>query len=148
MMKKKRLKKLKGIVVHGSTPEERFKEIHGMTIKEWNEQQFKANTGMTPDEWYINEAKSTTPYDFIKERCGTVTEDDVKLVKDMQVLGLTNEVIYVLLDYVAIISRIGVVHPLVREMGENWVEKDLLTIEKAIVYVREEQKKYKESSEK
>ncbi|MDR0139551.1 hypothetical protein RFW18_17490 [Metabacillus idriensis] len=146
-MMKKRLKKIKGKVVHGSKPEERFKEIHGMTIKEWNEQQFKAKTGMTPDEWYINEAKSTTPYDFIKERFGTVTEDDVKLVKDMQVLGLTNEVIYVLLDYVAIISRIGVVHPLVRETGENWVEKEL-TIEKAIAYVREEQKKNKESSEK
>ncbi|WP_045523089.1 DnaD domain protein [Neobacillus niacini] len=148
MKNKRRLKKIKGKVVHGSTPEERFKEIHGMTIEEWHEQQFKAKTGMTPDEWYINEAKSTTPIDFIKERYDTVTEDDVKLVKDMQMLGLTNEVINVLLDYVAIISRIGVVHPLVREMGKNWVEKDILTIEKAIAYVREEQKKYKLSEEK
>lgn len=147
-MKKRRFKKIKGKVVYGSTTEERFKEIHGMTIDEWNEQQFKAKTGMTPDEWYINEAKSTLPYDFIKERYGTVTEDDVKLVKDMQVLGLTDDVLNVLLDYVAIISRIGVVHPLVREMGKNWVERDILTIEKAIAYVREEQKKYKESSEK
>ncbi|MEO2076007.1 MAG: hypothetical protein ABGX20_11625 [Bacillus sp. (in: firmicutes)] len=142
MMKKKRLNKIKGKVVHGSTPEERFKEIHGMTIEEWNEQQFKAKTGMTPDEWYIKEAKSITPYDFIKERYGTVTEDDVKLVKDLQLLGLKDEVLYVLLDYVAIVSRIGMVHPMVREMGENWFNARIFTIEKAISYVREQQKKY------
>lgn len=143
MMKdKKRLIKKKNREVHGKTPEERFKEIHGITIKEWNEQQFKAKTGMTPDEWYINEAKSTTPYDFIKERYGTVTEDDIKLVKDLQLLGLKDDVIYVLLDYVAIVSKFGMVHPLIREMGESWFNEKIFTIEKAITYVREQQKKY------
>ncbi|WP_189655365.1 DnaD domain protein [Bacillus sp. HNG] len=141
-MKKKRSNKIIGKVVHGSTPEERFKEIHGMTIEEWNEQQFKVKTGMTPDEWYIKEAKSTTPYDFIKERYGTVTEDDVKLVKDLQLLGLKDEVIYVLLDYVAIVSGIGMVHSWVREVGENWFNEKIFTIEKAISYVREQQNKY------
>ena len=148
MKDKEQFKTVNGRVINGSTPEERFKEQFGMTIEEWSEQQFKAKTGMTHDEWYINKAKSTTPFDFIKERYDTVTEDDMNLVKEMQVLGLTNDVINVLLDYVAIISRIGVVHSLVKEMGKNWVEKDILTIEKAIAYVREEQKNYKESSEK
>jgi len=143
MMKdKKRFKKTNNRVVHGKTPEERFKEILGMTIEEWNEQQFKAKTGMTPDEWYINEAKSTTPFNFIKERYGTVTEDDIKLVKDLQLMGLKDDVIYVLLDYVAIVSRIGMVHLLVKEMGENWFNEKIFTIEKAISYVREQQKKY------
>jgi replication initiation and membrane attachment protein DnaB len=119
-----------------------------MTIEEWNEQQFKAKIGMTPDEWYIKQVKSTTPFDFIKERYGTVTEDDIKLVKDLQLLGLKDGVINVLLDYVAIFSRIGMVHPLIREMGENWHKENILTVEKAIVFVREEHKKYKESSEK
>jgi replication initiation and membrane attachment protein DnaB len=112
MMKdKKRFKKTNNRVVHGKTPEERFKEIHGLTIKEWNEQQFKAQTGMTSDEWYMNKAKSTTPFDVIKERYGTVTKDDMKLVKDLQLLGLKDGVINVLLDYVAMFSRIGMVHP-------------------------------------
>ncbi|WP_419888326.1 hypothetical protein ACN6MT_23625 [Neobacillus niacini] len=63
MMKdKKRISKTNNRVVHGKTPEERFKERHGITIEEWNEQQFNAKTGMTPDEWYINEAKSTTHF--------------------------------------------------------------------------------------
>lgn len=139
---KKSLKKTNNRVVQGKTPEERFKEIYGMTIKEWSEKQFKAKTGMTPDEWYINEAKSTTPYDFIKERYGTVTEDDIKLIKDLELLGLKDDVIYVLLDYVAIVSKIGMVHPLVREMGESWFNEKIFTIEKAITYVREQQKKY------
>ncbi|WML56102.1 hypothetical protein [Neobacillus sp. PS2-9] len=96
---------------------------------------------MTIDEWYIIEAKSTTPFDFIKERYGNGTEDDIKLVKDLQILGLKDEVVYVLLDYVAIVSSIGMVHPLVREMGENWFNEKIFTIEKAISYVREQQKK-------
>lgn len=141
---KKVWKKAQGKVIHGTTPEERFQEIYGMTIEEWNEQKFKA----TSDEWYINKAKSTTPFDFIKERYDTVTEDDIKLVKDLQLLGLIDGVINVLLDYVAIVSRIGMVHPLVREMGENWHKENILTVEKAINFVREEQKKYKDSSEK
>lgn len=145
---KKGRKKVQRKVTLGTTPEERFQEIYGMTIEEWNEQQFKAKTGMTPDEWYIKQVKSTTPFDFIKERYGTVTEDDIKLVKDLQLLGLKDGVINVLLDYVAIFSRIGMVHPLIREMGENWHKENILTVEKAIFFVREEHKKYKESSEK
>ena len=144
---KNRRGKLKSKVLHGTTPEERFQEIHGMTIEEWNEQQFKAKTGMTTGEWYIKKVKSTTPFDFIKERYDTVTEDDIKLVKDLQLLGLKDGVINVLLDYVAIFSRIGMVHPLVREMGVNWHKENILTVEKAIVFVREEHKKYEESLE-
>lgn len=141
-------KKIQGKVIHGTTPEERFQEIYGMTIEEWNEQQFKAKTGMTTDEWYIKQVKSTKPFNFIKERYDTITEDDIKLIKDLQLLGLKDGVINVLLDYVAIFSSIGIVHPLVREMGENWYKENILTVEKAIVFVREEHKKYKESSEK
>jgi replication initiation and membrane attachment protein DnaB len=140
---KKRFKKTR--VVNGKTPEERFKEIYGMTIEEWNKAQFKAKTGMTPDEWYINEAKSKTPIDIIKERYDTVSDDDLKLVKDLQLLGLKDGVINVLLDYVAIVSRIGVVHSLVREMGDNWQKENILTVEKAINFVREEQKKYNDT---
>ncbi|MCM3744307.1 hypothetical protein M3193_09150 [Sporosarcina luteola] len=140
MKDKKRFKK----VVNGQTPEERFKEINRITIKEWNERQNKAK----PDEWYINKVKSTKPFDFIKERYGTVTEDDIKLVKALQLLGLTDSVINVLLDYVATFSKIGMVHPLVREMGGNWHKENMLTVEKAIVFVREEHKKYEESLEK
>ncbi|WHT47314.1 hypothetical protein QNH10_14010 [Sporosarcina thermotolerans] len=45
---KKGRKKVHRKVIHGTTPVERFQEIHGMTVEEWNEQQFKAKTGMTP----------------------------------------------------------------------------------------------------
>lgn len=145
---KNRRKKVQSKVIHGTTPEERFQEIHGMTIEEWNEQQFKSKTGMTPKEWYIKQVKSTTPFDFIKERYGTVTEDDIKLVKGLQLLGLKDGVINVLLNYVEIFSKIGMVHPLVIEMGENWHKENILTVEKAIIFVREEHKKYKESLEK
>ncbi|WP_419881892.1 hypothetical protein ACN6MY_20950 [Peribacillus sp. B-H-3] len=146
MKDKKRIKKTAGKVIHGLTPEERFKEIHGMSIEEWNaklEEKFIAKTGMTFDEWYVNQVKSSPPIEFLKKRNDTVTEDDVKLVEDLQMLGLKDDVINVLLDYAALVSRIGLVHPLVREMGEHWHEKKILTVEKAIVFVREEQKKYK-----
>lgn len=151
MRDKKQYKKTIGKVIHGLTAEERFKEIHGMTIEEWNaklEEKLRAKSGMTSDEWYINRIKSLSPIDFIKERNDIVTPNDVKLVKDLQDLGLNDGVINVLLDYVAIVSKIGLVHPLVREMGKDWFDKGILTIEKAIVFVREEQKKYKESLEK
>ncbi|WP_144555936.1 hypothetical protein [Bacillus sp. X1(2014)] len=142
MKDKKRFKKTDNRIVHGKTPEERFKELHGMTIEEWNEQQFKARTGMTPDERYINEAKSTTLYDFIKERYGTVTEDDIKLVKDLQLLGLKDDVIYVLLDYDAIVSRIGMVHPMVIEMGENWFNEKYLQLKKRFLTLGNNRKIY------
>ncbi|MFJ7942037.1 DnaD domain protein [Peribacillus sp. NPDC096622] len=149
--KKKLLNKTKGKIIQGKTAEDRFKEIHGMTIQEWNakqEEEFKDKTGMTYDEWYVNQVKTTTPIDFIKEPKGTITEEDVKLIKDLQELGLKDEVIIVLLHYVMVVSRMGLVHSLVKEMGKSWNEINLTTVEEAIVFVREEQKKYKESSEK
>jgi replication initiation and membrane attachment protein DnaB len=151
MKEKKRFIKTKGKIIHGLTAEERFKEIYGMTIQEHyakQEEEFKAKTGMSYDEWYINRVKTMTPVEFLKEPKGTVTEEDVKLIKDLQVLGLKDEVINVLLHYVLIVSRIGLVHTLVKEMGKSWNETNILTVEQAIVFVREEQKKYKESSEK
>ncbi|MFB7640453.1 hypothetical protein [Peribacillus butanolivorans] len=56
-----------------------------MTIQEWTvkqEEESKAKTGMTYDEWYVNQVKTTTPIEFIKEPKGTITEEDVKLIKD------------------------------------------------------------------
>ena len=127
--------------IHGSTPEERFQEIHGMAIEEWHanlEVKLKDETGMTTDEWYVTKVTSTTPFDFIHERYGTVTEDDKKLVKDLQSLGIKDGVINILFDYVAIFSKVGMVHPLVKEMGENWNKGNIVTVEKAINFVREE----------
>ena len=140
---KKRYKKISGNIIHGTTTEERFKESHGITIEEWQakkEEQFKAKTGMSYEEWYIKQVNSLTPMDYLKNRNGAVSEDDVKLVKDLQELGLNDGVIIVLLDYVRSISRIGFVHSLVREMGESWLKKNILTIERAIGFVREEWK--------
>ncbi|KQL34347.1 DnaD domain protein [Psychrobacillus sp. FJAT-21963] len=144
---KKRRKKEQGKVIHGTTPEERFQEINGMTIEEWHEEQFKAKMGMTTNDWYIKQVKSSSPIDYFKIQNSTITEEDVKLVKDLQELGLNDDVINVLLSYVVVVSKIGLIHPLIKEMGEYWIEENILTVEKAIVFVREEHKKYKESSE-
>ncbi|MDF2066465.1 DnaD domain protein [Bacillus sp. Cr_A10] len=145
---KRRWKKVQGKVIHGTTPEERFQEIHGMTIEEWHEEQFKTKMGMTSSDWYIEQVKSSSPIDYFKLQNGTITEEDVKLVKDLQELGLNDDVINVLLSYVVAVSNFGLIHSLINEMGEYWIEENILTVEKAIVFVREEHKKYKESSEK
>ena len=129
--------------------EERFKAIHGMTIAEWNaklEEKFKAKTGMTPDEWVINRYSSLTPVEIIKEY-GVISEADVTLVKDLQRIGLNDGVINVLLEYVTIVNGIGFVHSLVLELGKNWLAKDIVTIERAVDYMREEQRRYKETAE-
>ena len=133
-------KNMRGKTVHGKTPEERFKEINGMTIEEWQakeREKLKAQTGMSPEEWYIKQVTSSTPIDYLKSRNGNVSENDVELVKDLQVMGLNDGVINVLLDYVGIVSRIGVVHSLVKEMGEHWLKENIVTIERAIIFVRE-----------
>ena len=133
-------KKKLGKIVHGKTPEERFKEVHGMTIEEWQvkeREKLKAQTGMSPEEWYIKQVTSSTPIDYLKSRNGNVSENDVELVKDLQAMGLNDGVINVLLDYVGIVSRKGVVHSLVKEMGEHWLKENIVTIERAIVFVRE-----------
>lgn len=138
---KKRCKKISGKVIYGTTPEERFKEVHGITIEEWKakgEERFKAKTGMGCDEWYIKQVNSSTPIDYLKNLNGVVSQDDVELVKDLQELGLNDGVINVLLDYVKIVSRIGFIHSLVREMGESWLKNNVSTIESAMAFVREE----------
>ncbi len=140
---KKRYKKKSNKVIHGTTAEERFKEIHGATIEEWNakkEEEFITKTGMSYDEWYIKQVNSLTPIDYLKNYNGAVSQDDVELVKDLQKLGLNDGVIIVLLDYVGIVSEIGFIHSLVKEMGESWLKKNVLTIESAIAFVREEWK--------
>lgn len=140
---KKRNKKISSKVIYGTTAEERFKEIHGVTIEEWNtkkEEEFITKTGMSYAEWYIKQVNSLTPIDYLKSCNGAVSQDDVELVKDLQKLGLNDGVINVLLDYVNIVSKIGFIHSLVREMGESWLKKNVLTIESAIAFVREEWK--------
>ncbi|WP_291758647.1 DnaD domain protein [Lysinibacillus sp. UBA5990] len=138
---KKRYKKINSKVIYGTTAEERFKEIHGVTIEEWNaknEEEFITKTGMSYDEWYIKQVNSLTPIDYLENCNGAVSQDDVELVKDLQKLGLNDGVINVLLDYVNIFNKIGFIHSLVREMGESWLKKNVLTIESAIAFVREE----------
>ncbi|MEO4054771.1 hypothetical protein [Solibacillus sp. CAU 1738] len=140
---KNRYKGINGKVIHGTTAEERFKEIHGITIEEWNakkEEEFITKTGMSYVEWYIKQVNSLTPIDYLKNRNDVVSQDDIELVKDLQNLGLNDGVIIVLLDYVNIVSRIGFIHSLVREMGESWLKKNVITIESAIAFVREEWK--------
>ncbi len=108
-------------IIHGKTPEERFKEVYGITIEEWKSKQkekFKAQTGISSDEWYIKQINSSAPIDYLKNRNGAVFEKDIELVKELQPIGLNDGVINVLLDYVGIVSRIGFIHSLVKGMGE------------------------------
>ncbi|MEA0553217.1 hypothetical protein U1P98_22250 [Lysinibacillus irui] len=137
---KKQSKKRGSKVIYGTTPEERFNEVHGMTIVEWQakEEMFKAKTGMSSDEWYRQQVNSSTPIDYLIKSNGGVSQDDIELVRDLQELGLNDSVINVLLDYVKIVNRIGFIHPLVREMGECWLKKNIVTMESAIAFVREE----------
>lgn len=63
-------------IVHGKTPEERFKEVYGITIEEWHakeEEKLKAQTGMSSEEWYIKQVTSSTPIDYLKSRNGNVS---------------------------------------------------------------------------
>lgn len=140
---KKQRKKLQGKVIHGTTPEERFEEIHGMTLDEWHakhEVKFKEKTGMTPDEWVLNRYKTITPLDLINEY-GVASKVDETLVKDLKDLGLNNDVINVLLEYVFIFNGIGFVQSLVLEIGKNWLKNDIQTVEKAIEFIRKEHRK-------
>ena len=139
----KQSKQIRGKVIYGTTTEERFKEIYGMTFEQWKvkgEERFKAKTGMSSDEWYIKQVTTLTPIDYFQNRNGVVTQEDVELVKDLQELGLNDGVIYVLLDYVKIISKIDFFHALVKEMGKSWCEENILSIESAMAFVREEWK--------
>lgn len=140
MSRDKRYKKIKGKVIYGKTTEERFQEVHGITIEEWEakgEEKFKAKMGMSSDEWYIKQVKSLTPIEYLKHKGVDVSKDDLDLVMDLQELGLNDGVINVLLDYVIIVSKIGFIHSLVREMGESWHNKNISTIERAMAFVRE-----------
>lgn len=140
MSRDKRYKKIKGKVIYGKTTEERFQEVHGITIEEWEvkgEEEFKAKMGMSSDEWYIKQVKSLTPIEYLKYKGVDVSKDDLDLVMDLQELGLNDGVINVLLDYVIIVSKIGFIHSLVREMGESWHNKNISTIERAMAFVRE-----------
>ncbi len=134
-----------GQFVKGETAEERFKKMHGMTFEEWSAKQFKTHTGMTYEEWYIQKVKSSTPFEIMKERNEEITDEDVKLVEDLQSLGLKNEVIIVMFHYIAAVSKIGFVHSLVREMGEHWFNHNIATIEEAMAFARSEYDKDGES---
>ena len=147
---KKGRKKVQGKVLHGTTPEERFQEIHGMTIEEWNvklEVKFKDKTGMTTDEWVLNRYNTITPIDLINEYY-VASKADETLVENLHALGLEKDVINVLLEYVLIFNGIGFVQSLVLEIGKNWLKNDIQTVEKAIQVMKEEHRKYNKSLEK
>lgn len=118
-----------------------------MTLKEIKaseEKEFKAKTGMTYDDWYVNEVKTTTPIEMLKDPNGTIEEEDINLIRDLEVLGLNNEVIIVLLQYVMAYSKIGLWHAIVKEMGGRWKKNNILSVEQAIKFVREVQIQEKE----
>jgi len=141
MSNENRYKKISRKIIYGTIPEERFKEVHGITIEEWEakgEERFKEKTGMSSEEWYVNKVNSSTPIDYLKHLNGVVSQADIDLIKDLQELGLKDGVINVLLDYVKIVSKIGFIHSLVKEMGESWINKNISTIESAMAFVREE----------
>jgi len=94
----------------------------------------------------VNQVNSTTPIDFIKVGKEKVTENDKKLIKDLKSFGLIDGVIIVLLHYVFVISKIGLVHSLFREMGKRWQEENISTVEQALTFIRAEHKKYIDST--
>jgi len=98
---------MRGKIIHGTTPEERFKEVYGITIEEWivkEEEKFKAQTGLSYDEWYIKQVNSSAPIDYLKNCNGAISDKDIKLVKELQRLGLNDGVINVLLDYAGMVN--------------------------------------------
>ena len=109
--------------------------IYGIGLS--SSQKILEKTGISPDEWYIKQINSLAPIDFLKKHNGAISEKDIKLVKELQQLGLNDGVINVLLDYAAIVNRIGFNHSLVKKMGEILLEKNILTIESAISFFRE-----------
>ena len=66
-----------------------------MTTEDCNakhEVEFKAKTGMTVDDWLLNKYKTITPFELITAY-EVATKDEETLVKDLQDLGLNNDVI-------------------------------------------------------
>ncbi|WP_342601087.1 DnaD domain protein [Psychrobacillus sp. FSL H8-0483] len=122
-----------------------------MTIDELNakhEVKFKEKTGMTVDEWLLNKYKTITPFELIKAYY-FATKDEETLVKDLQDLGLNNGVINALLEYIFVLNGKGFVQSLVLDMGKNWVKNDILTVERAIKFMKEQdRKKLNESPER
>ncbi|MFE8697562.1 hypothetical protein ACFYKT_14560 [Cytobacillus sp. FJAT-53684] len=136
MADKNELKKFNGRVVHDGTINDHFKELHGITIEEWNEKNFKARTGMSSEECYIKQITNFIPVDYIKERNGKITEEDINVVHYLQALGLKEAVINVLFDYVGVFSSVGLIPPDPREGGKYWVEQNISSIDKAIIFAR------------
>ncbi|WP_185907935.1 DnaD domain protein [Psychrobacillus soli] len=122
-----------------------------MTTDELNakhEIQFNNKTGMTIDEWLLNKYKTITPFELMKAY-EVVAKDEETLVKDLHDLGLHNEVINALLEYVFVCNGKGFVESFVMKIGMNWVENDILTIKKAIEFMKDQdRKKFNESSER
>jgi len=46
------------------------------------------------------------------------------------------------LEYVLLVSRSRILHPLVIELGENWLSQEILSVEQATEFVKGEMKKY------
>lgn len=114
-----------------------------MTTEEWNAKhqvKFNAKTGMTVDAWLLNKYKTITPFELITAY-EVAAKDEETLVKDLQDLGLNNDVINALLEYVFVFNGKGFVQSLVLEIGKNWVKSDSITLEKAIKFMKEQDSK-------
>lgn len=114
-----------------------------MTTEDWNakhEVKFKAKNGMTVDDWLLNKYKTITPFELITAY-EVATKDEETLVKDLQDLGLSKDVINALLEYVFVFNGKGFVQSLVLEIGKNWVKNDIITLEKAIKFMKEQDRK-------
>ena len=114
-----------------------------MTSEEWNaihERKFKAKTGMTLEEWLLYKYTTVTPFEVIAAY-EVATRDNEALVKDLQDLGFNHDVMNALLEYIFVFYGKGFDSSLVLEIGKEWVKNNIITLEKAINYMKEQNRK-------
>lgn len=127
-------------VLHGTTPEERFKEITGLNFDEWSKKQQKEleiNLGMTLEEWFIKKVNSITPLEFLKEYVEPLTAKEEMLIAELRSFGLTDSIINVLLYYANLLSNGNAHYKLIILLGRQWSDDNINTVERATDYAKQ-----------
>lgn len=91
---------------------------------------------------YEQRFEAKTPVEFLKYHGHIISEADLKMLKELHKIGLKSGVINVLLEYVLVVSRDRILHPLVIELARYWFSQSITSVEHATEYVTEELKKY------
>ncbi|MEK4029449.1 MULTISPECIES: DnaD domain protein [Bacillaceae] len=95
-------------------------------------------------EELVRKFETLTPIEVLeRNKYEKATSHDLKILEELNDLGLNKGVINVLLEFVLLVNGMRLNGRLIKKIASHWLEYEVTTIEQAIIFSRKEHRQYR-----